>query len=379
MSTVFDVIVVGLGAMGTSTCYRLAKRGVRVLGLEQFDIPHSLGSSTGFSRMIRMAYYEHPDYVPLLRRAYELWHELESDSGAKLLHLTGGLYLGAADFELISGSLQAARQHSLPHEVLATADLRKRFGQFHVPDDWVAIHEPNAGFLIPEKVIAAYADQAMQRGAQLHGREPVLEWSCAADGVTVRTSRDIYRGDHLVFCGGAWSGTLLADLGVNLRVTRQVQGWVWPREPAKFALGSFPVWAIGNPDGSLYYGFPMMPDNPGVKISLHAPGIDTDPDRVARETLPGDEQTFRPALQRFLPDADGPLLAMRTCLYTNSPDHHFIIDRHPHHQHVTFACGFSGHGFKFASVVGEVLADLTIDGKTNLPAQFLRLGRFKLA
>lgn len=376
MNNRFDIIVVGVGAMGASTCHCLARRGLRVLGLEQFDIPHGQGSSTGFSRMIRMAYYEHPDYVPLLRRAYELWHEIESESGQKLLHLTGGLYIGKPTEELISGSLQAARQHHLPHELLTHAELSHRYSQFQVPEDWVAIHEPNAGFLLPEKVVATYADRALRCGAEIHGREPVVEWSADKSGVRVRTPRAEYLAGQLVFCGGAWSGMLLRDLDVRLTVTRQVMGWVWPPRPKQFELGKLPVWAIGNTDGSLYYGFPMMSDNPGFKISLHAPGTTADPDHVVREILPADEETFRPALRRFLPDADGPTLAVRTCLYTNSRDHHFIIDRHPQHPNVTLACGFSGHGFKFASVIGEVLADLATTGSTPLPAQFLSLSRF---
>jgi sarcosine oxidase len=377
MAGSFDVIVLGVGAMGSSACHHLARRSVRVLGLEQFDIPHALGSSTGFSRMIRMAYYEHPDYVPLLRRAYELWHEIEADSRQKLLYLTGGLYLGTADSDLIAGSMRSAREHKLPHELLDRRALAERFPQFQTPDDWVAMLEPNAGFLLPEKVVAAYADQAMRHGAELHGREPVVAWSADARGVTVQTPRDTYHAAHLLICGGAWSGRLLKDLAIELQVTRQVMGWVWPREPARFALDVLPVWAIGHPDGSLHYGFPMMSDNPGVKIAHHAPGQPTNPDHVARDPQPGDEATFRSALRQFLPAADGPLLALRTCLYTNSIDHHFILDRHPQHKNVTFACGFSGHGFKFASVIGEVLADLAMVGKTALSIKFLGIDRLK--
>jgi sarcosine oxidase len=194
----------------------------------------------------------------------------------------------------------------------------------------------------------------------------------------VRTSRGEYRADQLVFCGGPWTERLVRDLGVPLVVTRQVLGWVWPIEPALFELGTLPVWAIGRGDGSLYYGFPILPDggSVGFKIALHARGTPADPDRVAREVLPGDEETFRACLRQHIPRADGPLLAMRTCLYTNSPDGHFILDRHPRHPRVHLACGFSGHGFKFASVIGEVLADWCTAGRTDLPVEFLSLARF---
>jgi len=376
MGKSFDVIVIGVGAMGSSACFQLARRGVRVLGLEQFDIPHALGSSHGQSRMIRLAYYEHPDYVPLLKRAYQLWDELESISGQKLLYRTGGVYIGPIDGEVVGGSLHAAREHKLAHELLDHAELGRRFPQFTVPEPWVAVWEPEAGFLTPENVIAAYAEAALRGGAELHGREMVTSWEADAGGVTVRTTRDEYRADKLIFCGGPWTSKLVADLGVRLVVTRQVWGWVWPKKPEFFELGRLPVWAIDHLDGTLHYGFPLLKDVPGFKIGHHGPGRETDPERVARDPQAGDEETFRPVLKNMIPAADGALLSMKVCTYTNSPDHHFIIDRHPIHERVTLACGFSGHGFKFASVVGEVLADLAMEGRTRLPAQFLGLGRF---
>jgi sarcosine oxidase len=371
----FDVIVIGLGAMGSSACYHLARRGVRVLGLEQFDIPHALGSSHGSSRMIRLAYYEHPDYVPLLRRAYALWDELEAVSGQKLLYRTGGLYMGPREGEIVGGSLRSAREHGLPHELLDREAIRRRFPQFQIPEEWVGLLEPEAGFLVPERVIAAQAQAALRASAELHGRETVLEWDADANGARVRTNKGEYHAGHLIFCGGPWSGKLVRDLGVELKVTRQVLGWVWPRQPDAFALGRLPVWAIDRLDGTIHYGFPMLDDVPGFKLAQHGPGAATDPDRVARDPQPGDEETFRPVLRQMIPAADGPLLSMKVCLYTHSPDGHFILDRHPTHDRVTLACGFSGHGFKFASVMGEILADLAMTGRTALPADFLRLKR----
>lgn len=373
----FDVIVVGVGAMGSSACYHLARRGVRVLGLEQFDIPHALGSSHGASRMIRMAYYEHPDYVPLLRRAYELWDELEQVSGQKLLYRTGGLYMGPLEGEIVGGAIRSARAHGLAHEVLDREEIRRRFPQFQIPEQWVGLMEAEAGFLVPERVISAYAQAALRAAAELRGREAVIDWSAGSQGVTVRTSRAEYRAAHLAFCGGPWTAKLLRDLRLQLSVTRQVLGWVWPKDPGAFALGRLPVWAIDHLDGTINYGFPMINDVPGFKLAHHAPGPVTDPDRVARDVQPGDEDTFRPLLRTMIPSADGPLLSMKVCLYTNTPDGHFILDRHPAHDNVTIACGFSGHGFKFASVIGEILADLTLKGSSELPARFLGLHRFK--
>jgi sarcosine oxidase len=377
MSGRYDVIVVGVGAMGAAACYHLARAGVRVLGLEQFEIPHAKGSSHGYSRMIRLAYYEHPDYVPLLRRAYQLWAELEQNSGQKLLHLTGGIYMGRPDGGVVSGALSAARRHGLAHELLDRAKLAERFGQLSVPQDHVGVWEPQAGFLLPERTIAAHAEGALRAGAELHGHEAVAQWESDDGGVTVRTGRGEYRADRIIFCGGAWSGRLVRDLGVELLVTRQVLGWVWPKRPELFELGKLPVWAVEQPDGGLAYGFPMMPDNPGLKIALHARGKPTEADRLVRDILPGDEDEVRGVARRYVPDGDGPLLALRVCMYTNSPDSHFIIDRHPRHPRVIVACGFSGHGFKFSSVIGEVLADLARNGKTELPIGFLGLNRFK--
>jgi sarcosine oxidase len=373
----FDAIVVGVGGMGSAACYQLARRGVRVLGIEQFDIPHNKGSSHGYSRMIRTAYYEHPNYVPLLQRSFKLWKQLEDEALVKVLHVTGGLYLGREDGEIVAGSLRSCEKHDLPHDLLTRHELFYQFPQFHVPNDFVALLEHQAGFLVPELAIGAHVDLAMRHGAQIHGNEPVVSWASDARGVTVTTAKTTYHAAKIVFCGGAWSDKLVTDLGVKLVVTRQVLGWVQPRRRDYFQLGVLPVWAIDNGDGTLHYGFPLTPESPGLKIAHHGPGPATDPDTIDRMPHAEDELTFRGALQRYLPDADGPLMSMRICMYTNSPDQHFIIDRHPHHPRVTLACGFSGHGFKFASVVGEALADLALHEKSELPIHFLGVDRFK--
>jgi sarcosine oxidase len=372
----FDVIVIGVGGMGSAACYHLARRGVRVLGLEQFDIPHTRGSSHGHTRMIRTAYFEHPDYVPLLRRAWELWKRTEEESLVQVLHPTGGLYLGPREGELVGGSLRASQLHNLPYELLEPRDLRSQYPQFQVPDEWVGLYEYQAGFLNPELAISVHADLAMRHGADIRGNEPVLKWETSDRGASVTTTKGTYSAGELVFCGGAWSDKLVADLGVPLVVTRQVLGWVQPRRRDYFRLGALPVWATDNGDGTIYYGFPLIPESPGLKLAHHGRGTPTDPDTVDRNPRPGDEETFRPALRQFLPDADGPVISMRICLYTNSPDGHFIVDRPPSHPHVTIACGFSGHGFKFCSVIGEALADLATKGMSELPIGFLGLERF---
>jgi sarcosine oxidase len=216
----------------------------------------------------------------------------------------------------------------------------------------------------------------MRAGAELHGREAVTSWSADAAGVTVVTDRATYHAGQILFCGGAWTEQLVRDLGVPLRVTRQVLAWVWPKVPARFELGRFPVWNIDHLDGTTYYGVPMMPDNPGLKVAHHFSGPPADPDAVERSPLPGDEN-IRTMLQKTIPEGDGPVLSLRVCLYTYSPDQQFILDRHPEHRRVHLACGFSGHGFKFASVIGQVLADLALTGKTAHGIGFLGLARFR--
>jgi sarcosine oxidase len=377
MGSNYDVIVVGVGAMGASACWQLGRRGVRVLGLEQFAVGHALGSSHGHTRMIRLAYYEHSDYVPLLQRAYALWDELEAASGGeRVLYRTGGIYMGPPGGEVVAGCIEAARRHGLAHEVLSREELARRHPLFSLPADYIGVWEPAAGFLLCEKAVNLFARLAMQAGAVIRGHEPVLNVEMRDEGVTVTTLRETYHADRIIFCGGAWSGKLLADLGVELVVTRQALGWIWPRSPDAFALDRFPVWGVEQADGSLAYGFPMMSDVPGLKMARHGRGTPADPDTVSREPTAADREEVLAIARRYLPGAVGPTIANRICLYTNSPDGHFIVDRHPAGGRAVIACGFSGHGFKFASVMGEVLADLATVGSTPLPVGFLGLGRF---
>ncbi len=372
--------------MGASACYHLALRGVAVLGLEQFDIPNDRGSAHGQSRAFRMCYFEHPDYVPLLRRSLELWHQLEEITERKLLHMTGGIWFGPADCELTAGSRDAAVAHDLPHEWIEHDELAKRFPQFTVPDDYVGFYEPQAGLLLPERIISACAEHATKNGAVLRAMEQVVKWRADARVVNVETTQGTYEADHLVVCAGPWSDRIVGDLGVPLSVTRQIAIWVQPKRPERFELGALPIWAIDRPagggsggesgGGGMYYGFPILPDKAGFKLSVHCPGPSTDPDAIDRVAQGDEMNELREMLGRFIPGADGPLLEASVCMYTNTPDAHFVVDRHPQHANVTIACGFSGHGFKFASVIREALADLALDGRTELPIGFLGVRRF---
>ncbi len=266
-----DVIVLGVGAMGASACYHLASRGAAVLGLEHFDIPNDQGSAHGQSRAFRMCYFEHPDYVPLLRRAYELWHELEHVSERKLFHETGGIWFGPADCELIAGSRDAAVKHGLPYEWIEHDEVGKRYPQFKVPDEYVGFYEPQAGLLLPEKIISAYAEHAVKRGAVLRANEPVVKWQSDARVVNVETTQGTYEAEQLVVCAGPWSDRVVGDLGVPLSVTRQIAIWVQPNHPESFELGALPIWAIDRPKGGMYYGFPILNDKPGSSSPSTAP------------------------------------------------------------------------------------------------------------
>jgi sarcosine oxidase len=281
----------------------------------------------------------------------------------------------------VEGSRRAAERHGLAHEVIDRARLARRFPQFRVGDDFAALYEPDAGYLLCERVIAVQTRLALDHGITLRGGECVIEWAADSEGASVRTDRGEHRARTIVFTAGAWATRIVTDLGVRVTPTRQALGWVRPKAPAMFAVGALPVWAIdaAHLGEGLYYGFPMSesPDEPeGLKLARHLAGPPTDPDGDDRAPVAAAVGSFRPALRRWLPDADGPLLAVRTCMYENSPDQHFIIDRHPRRPNALVACGFSGHGFKFASVVGEILADLALDGATRHPIGFLGLSRF---
>ncbi len=376
MTRNFDVIVIGQGVMGAATSWQLARRGVRVLGLEQFSVPNVRGSSHGQSRMIRLCYYEHPDYVPLLRRAYTLWEELEQESARKTLYVTGGVYAGRAESEFVAGALRSAQKHHLPHEMLSHSELASRYPQLTLPDDHVALYEPAAGFILADLAVSTFAELALRHGGEIHGHESVVSWEESDDGVIVTTDRDTYRARKLVVCAGPWASHMLEGLGVRLRVTRQPLGWFWPKDPGQFDVGQLPVWAVGQDDGSLFYGFPLLPGSPGLKLGHHKEGAELIPGDATDAPRPEDEAPLRSALERFMPMASGPLLSMRMCRYTSSPDSHFILDLAPGSRNVMVACAFSGHGFKFGPVIGEILADMALSGSTDLPASFLGVSRF---
>ena len=371
----FDAIVIGVGGMGSAAIFELARRGLRVLGLERHDIPHDLGSSHGVNRIIRLAYFEHPSYVPLLRRAYALWRELEQTRGERLLFVTGSVDAGAAASRTVTGSLRSCAQHDLAHELLDADALHRRFPAFCLPPSMQAVLQPDGGFVLCERAIVNYVEAAHVLGAEIHAREAVLGWDLAGHGVDVRTAVAVYRAKHVVITAGPWASALVPALSTLARPERQVLLWAQPLRPEYFRLGALPVFNLDSPEGH-FYGFPIF-GNPGFKIGRYHHRYElADPDRMDRDCHAEDEAVVRDGVRKYFPDGDGPTMAMKTCLFTNSPDEHFIIDRHPHAEHVTIAAGFSGHGFKFCSIVGEMLAELVVDGETRLDRTLFRLSRF---
>ena len=372
----FDVVVAGVGGMGSAAADHLARRGRRVLGLERFDVPNEMGSSHGYTRIIRLAYYEHSSYVPLLRRAYELWRELEASSGERLLHVTGSIDAGPEGSFVFAGSLQSCLDHHLEHEVVDARELRRRYPAYRLPPETLALIQPQGGFLLPERCIVAHVERAQARGAEVRARERVLDWQpTAAGGVRVRSDRSVYEAEQLVLTTGAWAGSL-AGLGADLVVAeRQVLAWLQPRRPELFAPQRFPVFNLVVEEGR-YYGFPIFAV-PGFKFGrYHHLEERVDPDEVDREPRPADEEVLRRFADRYFPDGAGPAMTLKVCLFENSRDEHFLLDLHPEHEQVVVAAGFSGHGFKFCSVIGEVIADLAVRGSTAHDIGFLSLERF---
>lgn len=357
-----DFIVVGLGVTGSAIAWQLARAGQSVLGLDRFQPPHDLGSSHGETRIIREAYFEHPQYVPFVQRAYTAWAEVERLTGRELLRTTGGLMLGPREGMLVAGALASARTHKLEHQELSPADLRRRFPQLHLNSEDIGIWEPRAGFLEPEKCVQTLLDLARDASAELRLDEQVIEWTAARDGVEVRTPLGIYAAKQLVLAAGPWIGDLLTDLAPPLVVERTVQHWFRPRaHPERFTPEHLPIFVAEYAPDLLWYGFPALPVlGEGIKIALHYQGVPTTADGIDRTVAPEEIERVRRIMERHLPDANGEHLRSSVCMYTNTPDKHFLIDRYPDQRNVWLVSPCSGHGFKFAPVIGEVVRDLAL-------------------
>jgi sarcosine oxidase len=370
--------------MGSAAAAHLARRGAAVVGVEQFTPAHDRGSSHGDSRVIRQAYFEHPSYVPLLRHAYQLWADLERDDPG-IFRLTGGLMLGRPDAEVVAGSLASAREHGLPHEVLDAQEIRRRFPNFVPRDDEIGLYESSSGYVRPERTVLEHVRRALNAGADLRFEEKALSWEADGSGVRVKTTRGTIEADRLVVAPGGWAPRLLAELGtglgtglgISMVVTRQLVCWFRPSgDPGSYEPGRHPIFIWARPP--LHpYGFPAI-DGPdaGVKVGLHHHGRETDPDALDHHVAPAEVATVAAAFRDLAPTLPGTFVRALACLYTTTPDQHFVIGAHPSNEHVAVACGFSGHGFKFVPVVGEILADLALEGRTTHPIHLFDPTRF---
>lgn len=372
----YNAIVIGLGAMGSATLYHLARRGWRVLGLEQYTPANPHGSSHGDSRIIREMYFEHPLYVPLVQRSYELWSDLERESGRPLMTINGGLMIGPRDGEIVKGTLRSATEHNLPSEILNSSEARKRFPAFQFSDELVAVVDPRAGFLDPEACVNTHVELAKKAGSETRFGESAISWIPDGDGVRVKTIAGQYSADFLVVAGGAWNKNLLRDISLDLKIERQVMFWLEPDgDPARYEKDRFPVYAYEYKPGHICYGFPRL--SKGVKASvMHSGEIASDPENVRRSIDEDEIELLRSALRPVLPGlSNAPVRESGTCIFTNTSDEDFLIDFHPAYKQVLISSPCSGHGFKFSSAIGELQADLLTAGKTRFDISPFRLDR----
>jgi sarcosine oxidase len=376
VSSAFDAIVIGLGAHGSATVLALARRGARVVGIDAGERGHELGSSGGRTRMIRRAYFEDPAYVPLLAAAWDAWDALGDAAGEPLIEIAGGLYAGPANSGVFRGSVASAREQGLSHDVIDAAEIRRRWPIFTVTDEMGGLYDPGGGIIRSERAISAQLRLAEEAGAVLRFGERVAAWRpTPGGGVEVETDAGMQRADHLVIAAGAWTGALLADLALPLKVERMPVFWFEPDVPVEdVGIGRLPMWLMDTGADGIFYGFPY--DESGLKVSRHHSEEVVDPGEVDRSEHPADIERVRAFMRRRMPAANGPLRVSTVCLYTNTPDLGFVIDVHPTIPGVAYASACSGHGFKFAPVVGEILADLALTGATSLPVGAFRAARF---
>ena len=374
-----DTVVIGLGGVGAAIFAEFARRGVDVLGIDRWEPPHDSGSSHGQSRIFRIAYFEHPDYVPLARRARSLWLALDARHDERIFVPTGGAWIGSETSEIVAGSLSAAKQHDLEYELLDPEQVRRRWPALHAPEGSTCFYEADTGTICPENAITAFLREAVAAGGSMRCGEEVLRFEPDGERVHVETTSGRILARRVIVATGAWSGPLLRCSKLELRPRRQLLAWTRPRDPELLRENRMPVWAFDDDGDSFQYGFPIchsLPGPDGAKIARHCDGEPCDPDTVRRSISAEDTAFLLEHLDERIPAAVGDLIHATVCMYTLSPDKHFLVDVHPDCDRVIMACGFSGHGFKFCPVLGEAIADLALEGGTDLPIDFLSRGRF---
>lgn len=371
----YDCIVIGLGGMGSASLFELSSKGQNVLGIEQFDIGHDKGSSHGLSRIIRLAYWEGIEYVPLVLRAHDRWIELEKTYNEKLLNITGALDIGLESSETISGSLKACREFDIPHEIFTSTELSKKFPAYLLPEEYSSVFQKDGGFLVPESCINLYVNESINNGADVKQNCKVLGWESDGNIVTVSTSDGNFKTKKLVITAGAWTGILQDEMSRFLTPERQVVSWFKPESPEYYNSDQFPVFNMEVPEGR-YYGFPIH-HYEGTKIGRYGHLKENiNPDSISREITDLDIATLRVPMEKYFQPTNPEPLFSQVCMFTNTPDEHFVLDYLPGNDNVFIASGFSGHGFKFASVIGELISDLMVDGGTEFDLGLFSLDRF---
>jgi sarcosine oxidase len=371
---IFDHIVIGAGGMGSAAIYELARRGRRVLGLEQFGVPHELGSSAGGTRIFRFAYFEHPSYVPLMRLSFARWQALEHDFRERLITVTGGLDIGLPTGRVVRGAKEACATHGLTHEILRPSEVSRRHPAWHLPSEFEAVWQPEAGFLPADRAILAHVTLARKLGADVRENEPVLAWKATGDRVEVTTAAGRYEAGSLILAAGAWTSRLLGQLKDLAIPQRQVVAWFRPAD-RQFAPEVFPVFILDCPERGNFYGIPERTAGEGFKVGkFRHREENVDPDAIDRRMAPADQEVLT-WIGRYLSTPLGSPVGFKTCMFVNSPDGQFVVDVLPEHRNVAIAAGFSGHGYKFCSGIGEVLADLSMHGMTAHDTSLFRLAR----
>lgn len=372
----YDVAVIGAGTMGMSAVSFLTERGAHTLVIDAFDPPHNKGSHHGDTRMIRHAYGEGRAYVSLVKRAQKLWEDLDRTSQDPIFKKTGVLGIGPRDSAFLDETIASAEKYNLPLQLLSKRDIETRWPGLSIPDDYIGCYETESGLLYSENAIRAYRERASANGAELVMNTPVKSLSFNSDGVTLVTSEATFYAKKVIVTVGAWAKQLLPDLSLPLQPTRKVVGW-FDADETLYSDATFPSFFVEDSD-RMFYGFPSL-DGAGLKVGRTDGGQAIDPNLHTQDfgRYEADEGDLRHFLATYMPEANGHLNQGKTCLYTMSDDHDFIVDFHPEHPNVLIACGFSGHGFKFGSVIGEVLSQLTLDGQTPFDLSGFRLDRFR--
>jgi len=371
----YDCIIIGLGAMGSASLFELSSRTQNVLGIEQFNIGHENGSSHGLSRVIRLAYHEGLEYVPLVLRAHDRWLELEKIYKEKLLNITGCLDIGLENSDIVTGSIKACDEFDIPHEIFRGTELSEKFPAYLLSEEYFGVFQKDGGFLLPESCIKMYVKESINNGADVKQNCKVLGWKSDDNIVNISTSDGDFQTKKLVITTGAWTGILENEISSILTPERQVVSWFKPDNPEHYNIDNFPVFNMKVPEGH-YYGFPIH-HYEGMKIGRFGHLKEQiDPDLINREINELDISTLRVPMEKYFKPTNPEPLFSQVCMFTNTPDAHFVLDYLPRHDNVFIACGFSGHGFKFASVIGEIISDLIVDGATEFDLGLFSLNRF---